>query len=279
MKLSRVLASAAFFSIFMSSQVVKAEEASVDVTESTEVVEEDSSCCDSQFGGFMFGVGIGWNNAKYKLKLKMKEEFGADVQRSKTVNLFNGVFWLGYGWNFGNYYIGLVADCDFGKSKDFTWSYRLDELAKISGFDDAAFVDKIESKLQKNGITGVELGLKIRTEGFSPTLALRFGYIPSSCHNLMAYVDVGATYRHVKAMNFITCKYQNVPCKLEGAWLHIHGVSPIVRVGVQKMVYNNIAVDFNCGYRFKVKKQNNFMRVEGNEGFEVHLSAIYNVKL
>lgn len=277
MKLNKVLASAAFLSMFMCQQIAKA----ADGTEVEPVSVSEESECKPSFDGFMFGLGLGLNNAKYKLKLN-KFSGGNDIKRSKNANIFTGVFWLGYGKSFGNFYLGLIANGDFGKSKDILWSYTPGDLLKLLGLNkgnsgNTAF-DEILNDVSKD--TDDRVCLKIKAEGFSPSLAVRMGYVPSSSSGLLAYVDFGASYRHVKAkLSAEHLENGKVKNSVDfSKWLHIHGINPVIRLGLQKTVCSNAAIDLNIEYRPKAKSSNKTARVEDNGGFAVRLSGIYNCK-
>lgn len=259
------------------------------------VVSEETEA-EPSFDGLMVGLGVGLNNTKYKLKAV------GNTLLSKNTNLFNGVFWLGYGKTFGNIYVGLVFSGDFGKSKNVYKDLPLDtakfkEMAKEEfttikkKVEETYNVRIIEDELKKlvdyidknlgsdpDKLESVKLRGKVKQRGFSPALAIRLGYIPDSCRSLMAYLDVGGFYRSVKGKGALIGTVGSTSHTLyeDPKWNSVSGIKPFVRIGLQKQLYKSIAVDLNGEYRFKTKKGDNLAQGEYNEGFSLRLSCIYN---
>lgn len=287
MKLDKILMSAVFLSTHAILQVANA---SVESTESTaETVADESEsvgccCCDSpfMFDGLMWGVGVGFEGSKYKVKLE--DFFSTNISDSKTVNRFNGVFCLAYGKTFDEFYLGLVVNGDLGSSKTSVLTHSYDELKnsdKKFEHDDA--VEDLEKLFEVNSssIKDPRLGLKIKSAGFSSTVALRFGYVPNSATGLMMYLDLGATCRQVKLKIFdrvtIDAKIRENTESYDE--VKINRIIPMVRFGVQKKVCDDVVIDFNGEYRFEAKKTKETVTLRNSGSWGIRLSAVYYIKL
>lgn len=272
-------------SVHTIPQVVNA---SVEATESTTeaVVDESESsdCCSPSFmfGGLMGGLGIGFGGAKYKVEVG--DFFSTNISNSKTVNRFNGVFWLAYGKTFNEFYLGLVVNGDLGSSKTSVLTHSYNDLkSSDEKFEDSDAVEDLKGLFKVDGsrIKDPRLGLKIKSAGFSPTVAVRLGYIPDSANGLMMYLDLGATCRQVKLIMFdrVTIDDKTQENGESYDQVKVNKITPIVRFGVQKNVCRTVAIDFNGEYRFGTKKTKETVTLKNSGGWGVHLSAVYYIRL
>ena len=85
---------------------------------------------------------------------------------------------------------------------------------------------------------------KIRTDGVIPTIALRFGRFFSSIDCLM-YTRFGFTFLRNEFQNYKTFK-TNFRCQ---------SISPIVGLGLEKMVLDRCSLRFEGDYRFPADKK------------------------
>lgn len=254
MKTSRVVAASFFSAMFLMSSLsadtaVQEPEAPVAAAEEEAPAEEDTNCsCCSPFGGFYVGLGLGWNLMKLKNSVETTENtalLGVAVgeavksDASKNANRFVGTIMLGGGklWDNG-FYAGLNFYFDLGQNKK---------------------VSKTETPFDKQRSHGDEqLKTEMRTNSWSPALALRLGFVPSSYNTLMVYLDLGAAYNKAEFRHSLLDKEGKVikanGKELVSGWQSASKVVPLVRVGFQKAFGQKFIAGAEVEYKFRGSK-------------------------
>ena len=140
----------------------------------------------------------------------------------------------GYGLVEGNYYIGGDISIDVTGNKSHS---------------------QYENDLYKDST--------IKTTGLVPTISMRFGRFFSSI-DCLAYLRVGITFLH-NDIDSNAFKLKGFSCQT---------VSPIVGIGLEKMVFDNYSLKIEGDYRFPADKKKHDLMAYGNDG----LPAFNNYK-
>lgn len=252
MKTNKIIASSLFAGLFMLSSVsadtaITEPETAMAVEEEASVEDAGPNCCCSPFGGFYFGLGLGWNIMKLKGELKGAKDatmekiegfkFSADYEdsASKNANRFVGTLMLGGGklWDNG-FYVGGNFYFDLGQNKKVK-----KDLAKVEKSD------TFHARAEMN------------TGAWSPALALRLGFVPASYNTAMVYLDLGAAYNKSKiqvSMLDADNKVVETSGKKSRFSENVGKVTPLVRLGVQKAIGSKFIAGLEVEYKFQGKK-------------------------
>ena len=202
--------------------------------------------------GFYAGLGICWDYSINKIKgtygcaggdNRENDWFGVDIHHKKNGKL-GGTLVAGYGiFVTGNFYLGGEAMLDITGNRTTEVKGNNPYLARV--------------------------------KGVTPSVAVRFGGWCSPIDSLI-YGKVGIAFVRTEFQDKSGIVVNNSVRKLSKC-------APVVGLGIEKNVYNNINVRLEGNYRFQVKKEDvtyynrgNWVHVENRlKGFTVRLIAVY----
>ena len=203
------------------------------------------------YAGFYAGLGICWSHSINKIKATYGSDgnwHGYEIHNKKGDKL-GGSLVGGYG-NFitGNCYLGgeLILDIAGNKTTNGEYSYAGDVYSYYA-----------------------------KVKGFVPSIAMRVGGWLCPIDSLI-YARLGIA--------FVKAEFQEKDPAYFNDTRKINKVAPIIGLGIEKNVYNNINVRLEGDYRFQVKKEdvsrmsngNGYVNVENRlKGFTVRLMATY----
>ncbi len=213
----------------------------------------DYEAVAAAYAGWYVGIGISYQYTKGEVQLddNLKSEVFPAVPAAVDAHNFSLVksnvgkvgtaLTAGYGNIFGgNYYIGGEISLDIAGSKSRT--------EYTTRFSDTT----------------------LKTRGFIPTIALRLGgFIPSV--DCLAYVKVGFT--------FLNNKFEN-DVRFPGQGFGSQKITPIVGIGLEKMIFDNCSLKIEGDYRFSAnKKKSGIMMYNNGQPLNAKYNGTINNKV
>lgn len=240
--MKKTLASVAVATLL--APLANADQAVVTALEEPTVVEQPE-CCEPDFGGFGFILGIGGSFAKNELKIKDTKV--AD----KNANRFIGTVGIQGGKVFrSNYYVGAEFLFDFTKNKKNYF-----ETLKVNDVDEMR-----NASMQMNGCMY--------------SLGLRLGYIFPK-YNTMVYFKVAGSHATTKISgdsrndNGVYGYEEGKVCK----------IAPSIALGVEKAFCKKFTARLEGEYRFQAKKgEASETQLKQKGMFNIRALLSYNVR-
>lgn len=200
-----------------------------------------AASCDYEpaYAGWYVGVGAGYQYTKGEVQLddNLKSEVlpgvlgavdahGFSLAKS-NVGKVGAVLAVGYGDTFGgNYYVGGEVSLDVAGSK---------------------------SRTRYSGVP-YESDTVLKTRGIIPTVALRLGgFVPAI--DCLAYAKLGFTFLNNKFKN-----NQGFPGQDFGS----QKITPIVGIGLEKMIGDGCSLKIDADYRFPANKKKSGLMLYGD---------------